>query len=91
MTDDIVTRLRNLCVTGDNMWEVDVCDAMGDAADEIERLRRWQRWGLHVFVCHIKGKTCWNCLSPDYQDQAVEIGTAQMIKLDTRKNGGFCD
>ena len=39
MTDDIVTRLRDLCITGDNMWEVDVCDAMGKAADEIERLR----------------------------------------------------
>ena len=39
MTDDIVTRLRNLCVTGDNMWEVDVCDAMRGAADEIVHLR----------------------------------------------------
>ena len=37
MTDDIVTRIRNL---GINMWEVDVCVAMDEAADEIERLRQ---------------------------------------------------
>jgi hypothetical protein len=87
MTDDIVTRLRELAMYRGVRWRDDVFEA----ADEIERLRRWQKWGLHVFVCHIKGKVCWNCLSPDYQDQAVEIGTAQTIKLDTRRNGGFYD
>jgi hypothetical protein len=40
MSEDIVNRLRNLCITGDNMWEVDVCGAMSEAADEIERLRK---------------------------------------------------
>jgi hypothetical protein len=89
MTDDIVIRLRAIHCAADDLK---LCECLPcRAADEIERLRRWQKWGLHVFVCHIKGKVCWNCLSPDYQDQAVEIGTAQMIKLDTRRNGGFYD
>ena len=39
MTDDIVTRLRDLWSTSDNMWQINVCNTMSDAADEIERLR----------------------------------------------------
>lgn len=39
MSDDIVTRLRELQISGGQLWEVDVCKAMDDAADEIERLR----------------------------------------------------
>ena len=92
MTDDLVARLRaeaNDAFT--KAWHTGNGQVCEEAADEIERLRRWQKWGEHVFVCHIKGKVCWHCLSPDYQDQALEIGTAQMIKLETRRNGGFND
>lgn len=39
MSDDIVTRLRNLQLSSNQLWEIDVCKAMDEAADEIERLR----------------------------------------------------
>lgn len=39
MTDDIVTRLRDLQLSSNQLWEIDVCKAMTEAADEIERLR----------------------------------------------------
>ena len=85
MTDDIVTRLRDDAENHD--WDT-LC-LMDSAADEIELLRRWKQWGLHVFVCHIKGKTCWRCVSPEYQDLAIEYGTADIIKKETRENGGW--
>lgn len=78
MSDDIVTRLRYQRTNGR------ICE---QAADEIERLRRWQQWGFHVFVCHIKGKTCWHCVSPDNQDDAIKNGSAEIIKKETRRNG----
>lgn len=39
MTDDIVTRLRKLQVSSSQLWEIDVCKAMDEAADEIDLWR----------------------------------------------------
>ena len=47
MPDDIVTRLRNLCVPDDSKWleSMPTDRLMLEAADEIERLRaELQRW-----------------------------------------------
>ena len=90
VTDDIVTALRRMA-TADFREPPRIYVSPLQAADEIERLRRWQEWGLHVFICHIKGKTCWLCLSPEYQDDAIENGSAEIIKKETRENGGFVD
>lgn len=54
MSDDIVTRLRDLCVTNSQLWEVDVVGAMDEAADEIEELRRqvkiWKNLSLDLTI-----------------------------------------
>ena len=88
VSEDIVTRLQEYNPT---QQEVDLARLHLEAANEIELLRRWKQWGLHVSVCHIKGKTCWLCVSPDYQDLAIEYGTADIIKKETRENGGWIE
>lgn len=39
MKPDIVTELQNLQFSSNQLWEIEVCKAMDEAADEIERLR----------------------------------------------------
>ena len=67
MSDDIVTRLRDLreILMSNPIMAREVQEAM----DEIERLRaerdRWAQWGEHVLVCPNKGKhPCRHCISP---------------------------
>lgn len=49
-----MTRLRDLCVTNSQLWEVDVVGAMDEAADEIEELRRqvkiWKNLSLDLTI-----------------------------------------
>ena len=89
VTDDLeLTPVANVAFTGIVAEEINRLNReLKEANAEIERLRRWQDWGLHVFVCHIKGKTCWHCVSPDNQDVAIKNGSAEIIKKETRQNG----
>lgn len=55
MTDDIVTRLRNLCVPDDSKWldSMPTDRLMLKAADEIERLREQRNelaWAIAWFL-----------------------------------------
>ena len=88
VTDDIVTRLREFDRCRCNELSLSgicpTCQERDEAADEIERLRRWQEWGLHVAVCpNWTKRTCWDCVSPDNQDTAEQNGSAQIIKEKT--------
>jgi hypothetical protein len=93
MNDDIVTRLRDgnkACFCHDALddYECDICPLHTEAADEIERLRRWQEWGLHVAACpNWTKRTCWDCVVPDLQDESEQQGTAALIKRETKRYG----
>lgn len=58
-----------------------------NASDEIQWLRRWKKWGLHIAVCpNWKIRTCWGCVAPDLQDKAKRYGTAEIIKRETPRH-----
>lgn len=84
VTDDIVTRLRKALQYEDGYQMTIAPEVVSAIADEIERLRRWQEWGLHVAACpNWTKRTCWDCVSPDNQDTAERNGSAQIIKEKT--------
>jgi hypothetical protein len=84
VTDDIVTRLRKALQYEDGYQMTIAPEVVSAIADEIERLRRWQEWGLHVAACpNWTKRTCWDCVSPDNQDTAEQNGSAQIIKEKT--------
>ncbi len=79
---DITELLDNVPYTSN---EQELCFG---ASDEIQRLRRWKNWGLHISVCpNWKIRTCWDCVVPDLQDEAEQQGTAALIKRETKRYG----
>jgi hypothetical protein len=88
VNDDIVTRLRKALQYEDGYQMTIAPEVVSAIADEIERLRRWKNWGLHISVCpNWKIRTCWDCVVPDLQDEAEQQGTAALIKRETKRYG----
>jgi hypothetical protein len=91
VTDDIVTRLRELAdAFDDDDISHDQSSWMRSAADEIEYLRkerdRWTEFATHVATCPNWGRrTCWDCVSPTNQDQAREAGLEDVIRSEYGK------
>ena len=79
--EDIVERLDNV------LWMSKEQQLCFEASDEIQRLRRWKNWGLHIAVCsNWKTRNCWDCVVPDLQDEAEQHGTAALIKRETTRH-----
>lgn len=55
MADDIVTRLCNLQTSSNQLWEIDACKAMDEAANEIERLRKTMQMMVIDYRTQIAG------------------------------------
>jgi hypothetical protein len=94
---DIVTKLREAACppnTGCMSVKICVCDIMGDAADEIERLNRALKWeqdrsgrvGTHSPGCWTWGHQHYQCAIQHIAALDKEIESAALIVAEIRKD-----